>query len=153
MECPAVASRYHPSTASRLANRIMVRLIRFGLPVGPMALLTVAGRRSGQPRTTPVFIGVTEGQRWIISSWGQSEWVKNVRAAGTVMIRQGRHTTRYRATEQPPATTIAQVHESFRKTPGFLRGGYAVKPGASEAEFAREAQRHPVFYLSEPETI
>lgn len=148
-----MASSYRSSRSARLFNRIMVRLIRLGIPVGPMGLLTVAGRRSGQPRTTPVFVGVTDGQRWIISSWGESDWVRNVRAAGAVTIRQGRHATRYRAEEQPPAKTVAQIRESFHKTPGFLRGGYAVKPGASEAEFAHEAIRHPVFFLRDPRPV
>ena len=148
-----MASRYHPSTVSRLANRTMVRLIRLGMPIGPMALLTVAGRHSGQPRTTPVFVGITGDQRWLISSWGESEWVKNVRAAGTVTIRQGRQVTQYHAEEQAADLTIPQLKEAFRKTPKFLRGGYEIGGDATDADFAREVPRHPVFFLSDPRAV
>ena len=57
-------------------------LNRLGLPVGPMQLLTVPGRRSGLPRTTPVTPVVVDGVRVHHPGVPNSDWVKNARASG-----------------------------------------------------------------------
>ena len=65
------------------------RLLAAGVPLGPNGLLTVRGRKSGVPRTTPVAIIEVSGRRWIWSPWGDVHWVRNLRAAGhaTVTVR------------------------------------------------------------------
>ncbi len=65
------------------------RLLAAGVPLGPNGLLTVRGRKSGLPRTTPLAIIEASGRRWIWSPWGDVQWVRNLRAAGhaTVTVR------------------------------------------------------------------
>jgi hypothetical protein len=59
-------SQFRPGLFLRIGNRITTPLIRLGLPMGPMALLTVAGRRSSLPRTTPVAVApLDEGWRLV----------------------------------------------------------------------------------------
>jgi deazaflavin-dependent oxidoreductase (nitroreductase family) len=64
-------------------------LLAAGVPLGPNGLLTVRGRTSGLPRTTPVAIIDVSGRRWVWSPWGDVHWVRNLRAAGraTVTVR------------------------------------------------------------------
>ncbi len=57
-----------------------------GVPLGPNGLLTVPGRKSGQPRTTPLAIIESSGRRWVWSPWGDVQWVRNLRAAGQATI-------------------------------------------------------------------
>ncbi len=45
-------------------------LLAAGVPLGFNGLLTVRGRKSGQPRTTPVAIIEVSGRRWVWSPWG-----------------------------------------------------------------------------------
>jgi len=47
-----------------LMFRIFRLLLRAGVPVGRMSLLTVRGRKTGQPRTTPVWLAEYEGSRF-----------------------------------------------------------------------------------------
>ena len=54
-----------------------------------MRLLTVAGRRSGQPRSTPVVPVVTENGCWLVAPFGDVGWVRNARAAEQVTLRRG----------------------------------------------------------------
>jgi len=71
-------------------NRIIVRLLRVGVPMGPMILLTVRGRTSGQPRTTPVGLFEQDGHRWLLATFGETNWTRNLRAAGEGILTRGR---------------------------------------------------------------
>jgi len=49
-----MAKTYRVTFFVRLSNMLTTILVRAGVKVGPIHLLTVRGRTSGQPRTTPV---------------------------------------------------------------------------------------------------
>jgi deazaflavin-dependent oxidoreductase (nitroreductase family) len=59
------------------------------VPLGFNGLITIRGRMSGLPRTTPVAIIAVEGRRWVWAPWGEVHWVRNLRAAGgaTITVR------------------------------------------------------------------
>lgn len=65
-------------------------LLAAGVPLGFNGLITIPGRKSGTPRTTPVAIIVDDsGRRWVWAPWGDVQWVRNLRAAGgaTITVR------------------------------------------------------------------
>jgi deazaflavin-dependent oxidoreductase (nitroreductase family) len=79
----------HPATAPvfvRLPNSLVRGLLRIGAPMGSNTLLTVRGRRSGQPRTVPVAVTEADGRRFVIGAYGDVQWVRNLRAAGEAEI-------------------------------------------------------------------
>jgi deazaflavin-dependent oxidoreductase (nitroreductase family) len=78
-------------------------LLRAGTPMGPNALVTIRGRRSGLPRTTPLAIVEHSGRRWIWAPFGDVDWVRNLRAAGVATITSGPRTEAVAATELDPA--------------------------------------------------
>jgi deazaflavin-dependent oxidoreductase (nitroreductase family) len=80
-------------------NILAKPLLALGVPMGPDILLTVKGRKSGLPRTTPVTIGEYGGRRGFISPFGETNWVRNLRASGTATIRFGRRREEVRAVE------------------------------------------------------
>jgi deazaflavin-dependent oxidoreductase (nitroreductase family) len=47
-----------------------------------LSKLSVLGRRSRRWRTTPVAVLDYDGQRYLVSYRGESEWVRNLRASG-----------------------------------------------------------------------
>jgi deazaflavin-dependent oxidoreductase (nitroreductase family) len=61
-----------------------------GVPMGPDVLITVRGRKSGLPRTSPVTICENSGRRGLSSPFGEVNWVRNLRAAGRATITVGR---------------------------------------------------------------
>src|SRR5438067_12048465 len=71
-------------------NPITQRMLRLGRVLGPNALITVQGRKSGQPRTTPVALVEIQGRRWVIGTFGEVNWVRNLRAAGAATITVGK---------------------------------------------------------------
>jgi len=142
----AKAPRFVP-----LFNPVAARLLRLGRVMGPNALLTVRGRKSGEPRTTPVAVVDIKGRRWIVGTFGDVNWVRNLRAAREAVITVGSRREAVRATELTP-------DESARFFAGVLApyaGDGALKRlvlrvlGASDiiTDPAGAAERRPVFEL------
>jgi deazaflavin-dependent oxidoreductase (nitroreductase family) len=80
-------------------NVIARRLLAAGAPIGPDMLLTVRGRRTGLPRTTPVAICAHGDRRGVIAVFGETEWVRNLRADEHATLRVGRRREQVRAVE------------------------------------------------------
>jgi deazaflavin-dependent oxidoreductase (nitroreductase family) len=83
-------------------NAIARPLLTAGVPMGPDVLITVRGRKSGLPRTTPITLCENEGRRGLISPFGETQWVRNLRAAGRATIRHGRWSAELTAVELAP---------------------------------------------------
>ena len=88
-------------------NVVARRLLRAGSPMGPNVLVTIRGRTSGLPRSTPLAIIEHSGRRWIWAPYGEVDWVRNLRAAGEATITAGRRTEEVTATELDPAERVA----------------------------------------------
>ena len=91
-------------------------LLGAGVPLGPNALVTVRGRKSGLPRTTPLAIISVGGRRWIWAPWGEVQWVRNLRAAGRATITVRGQQDEVSAAELDQAQRV----EFFRDTLGPL---------------------------------
>jgi deazaflavin-dependent oxidoreductase (nitroreductase family) len=132
----------------RAGNAVATALLRLGLPMGPMYLLTVRGRKSGQPRTTPLAVLELDGVRYILAVYGVSDWVRNLRAAGAATLTRGRHKEAITVTELPPKDAAVILKATSGGGPGFLRNYFETTPDSSLEEFEREAIRHPVFKIT-----
>ena len=101
--------------------RIAKPLLAAGVPMGPDVLLTVRGRRSGLPRSTPVAVAEIDGRLWLISPFGRADWVANLRAAGRATITSGRRTEQLTVRELTRDEAIAYyrdvVNPYLRRTP------------------------------------
>jgi hypothetical protein len=73
----------------RRTNLIVGTLLRLGVPLGPMRLLTVPGRRTGVLRTTPIATFSFEGRRYLMQGFPGAAWAVNARAAGWGLLRRG----------------------------------------------------------------
>jgi deazaflavin-dependent oxidoreductase (nitroreductase family) len=109
-----------------------------------MHILTVRGRKSGRPRSTPVLLVIDGERRWLVAPYGEREWVKNARAAGEVELTRARRTTRHTIQELAPEEAAPVLREYLRTTP-IVKRFFDVTPDAPLEEFAVEAGRHPVF--------
>jgi deazaflavin-dependent oxidoreductase (nitroreductase family) len=135
-----------------LFNPIAARLLGAGLPLGPNALLTVTGRKSGQPRTTGVAVVELHGRRWVVGTFGDVNWTRNLRAAGEGVLTRGRERQRVRSVELTPDEATAFIRDVLlpyaRRLPfgewlvGAVLGAHEIFDDPAEA-----ARRHPVFEL------
>src|SRR5262249_3950736 len=122
-----------------------------GLPLGPMVLLTVTGRKSGLPRTMPVGLFKLAGQRYLMSSFGEVNWVRNLRVAGRATLSRGHWSEQVSAVELPPqvaAPLIQQIvapYLALAFVRPVARSWYGLTPHSTPAELLSTASHHPVF--------
>src|ERR1051326_3482476 len=102
-----MAKTYHVTFGVRASNWFVSLLLHAGFKMGlknfPMILLTVRGRKSGQPRTTPIVMTELGGQRHVIGTFGDVNWVRNLRAAGEATVTRGRRAEQVAVAELTPA--------------------------------------------------
>lgn len=63
------------------------------------AVLTVAGRKTGEPRRTPVTLYEDDGTRYLVGGFPGADWVRNVRAADHADLAVGGQGERVRLVE------------------------------------------------------
>ncbi len=134
----------------RLANAVVEPLLRLGLPLGRMTLLTVRGRKSGLPRTTPVALVQEDGRRWLIAPFGETDWARNLAAAGRARLTRGRRAEAVSARRLGPQEAAPVLQRTLPGAPRLVRGYFEVAPEAPLDRFEQEARRHPVFELAAP---
>jgi deazaflavin-dependent oxidoreductase (nitroreductase family) len=137
-----------------LFNPIARRLLRVGIPLGPNALLTVRGRKTGALRTTPVALLEVGGRRWVIGTFGDVNWVRNLRAAGEGILTRGRRRQPVRAVElSPPEAEDFYVNVlgpyARRQPLAQWLIGSVLQAGDLLTDPVGAAQRHPVFELTD----
>jgi deazaflavin-dependent oxidoreductase (nitroreductase family) len=94
--------RIRPPRWLKPVNRVFMVMVRLGVPVSRTespVVLTVPGRKTGKPRSTPVTPMDLDGIRYVVNGYPGADWVVNVRAADEVTLTQGRRTERARMVE------------------------------------------------------
>lgn len=135
------------SFADRVGDALFMALLRTGVKIGTMSLLTVCGRKSGQPYTVPVLLVEQGGERFLVAPYGVVQWVRNIRAAGTATLTRGRRSEVISVTELP-AQQAAPILKQYLVNATAARPYFdATKDSPLEA-FEREADRHPVFRIA-----
>lgn len=107
-------------------------LTRFGASPRYVVTLEVPGRRSGALRRTNLVLLEHDSERYLVALAGESEWVRNVRAAsGRVTLARGRRRWPATLKELPVADrdTILQLHAVAPRYPVFqVRDGWEPEP-------------------------
>jgi deazaflavin-dependent oxidoreductase (nitroreductase family) len=144
-----MAKTYHLGPARRAVNVAVTGLLNFGAGPRSTYLLTTTGRRSGQPRTTPVTLVEEAGHRWLVSPYGAVGWVHNVRENPEVGLRRGRRDEVLRA-EEADAATAGPVLRRYLRAVRVTAPFFDVEVDSPVADFVAIAPRHPVFALTRP---
>jgi deazaflavin-dependent oxidoreductase (nitroreductase family) len=147
----ALASQPRVPRVIPLLNPIAKVFLGAGVPLGFNGLITIRGRTSGLPRTTPIAIIEVSGRRWVWAPWGEVHWVRNLRAAGRATITVRRKDEEVRATELDPAERVAFFRDVMapvaRKIP-FGRTFIRVVDGVDLDHPDEAAEGRVVFELS-----
>jgi F420H(2)-dependent quinone reductase len=87
--------------------------------IGHSETLTITKRGSGQTQQIPVVVPEVDGVKYLVSTRGESQWVKNVRANPEVALG----TTKYVATEIP-VEQRAPIIAVYKPLAGRVVDGY-----------------------------
>ena len=128
-------------------NKFVKGLQKLGIPTGPAMVLTVPGRKTGRPRSTPMTPFEHDGGLYTVAGYPGSDWAANARAAGAGTLTRGRRSRRVQIVELG-AQEAGPVLRSFAvKVPvgvGFAKRSGLVREGSPD-EFEALAGRLTVF--------
>jgi deazaflavin-dependent oxidoreductase (nitroreductase family) len=120
-----------PFVVRRVLNPIAMRL-------GLATTLTVPGRRSGVPRSVPVNVLELDGRRYLVAPRGETQWVRNLRAAGAGELRRRGRRQRFRALELPDEEKRPLIDAYLARWGKQVRSQFEALPDPSQ---------HPVFRI------
>jgi deazaflavin-dependent oxidoreductase (nitroreductase family) len=128
-------------------NRLIAPLVRLGV-VPHTYLLTTKGRKTGELRTTPVFL-IEGDERWLVAPYGPVGWVHNIRALPRIVLRKGHRLEEREVVEATPEEA-APVLRTYLKWAIIVWPFFDVRPWSPAADIIAEAPRHPVFRIVDP---
>ena len=134
---------------TKVFNPAVAWLTRRGVSVWGSRVLRVRGRSSGEWRTVPVNLLSFEGERYLVSPRGQTQWVRNLRVAGGGELQVGSRLEVFTATEVADVDKAAILRAYLRRwkfeVGAFFEG---VGPDASDEDLRAAGPRHPVFRIA-----
>jgi deazaflavin-dependent oxidoreductase (nitroreductase family) len=133
----------------RVVSTIITTLLRLGVPVGPSALLSVRGRTSGKLYTIPIALVENSGTSFLVAAFGEVNWVRNLRAAGSAQLTRRRRTEAIGVVELGAREAAPILKQFLRESQrvSFIKPYFHVTPQSSLADFEQEALYHPVFRI------
>ncbi len=145
-----VARRQPPWFMTHLVDPLTILLVgRLGLDDHTgTRVLEVKGRSSGLWRAKPIKLLDLEGHQYLVAMYGETGWVKNLRAQGSGRIRLGSRVMDFRAIELDGADKLHALRAYMKRYWSLVAGMTTVTfPDAPDAEIAAAAPLHPVFRL------
>ena len=136
-----------PSAVERLFSKIYGTLVGLGIGFSYNYLLQVKGRKSGRIFSTPIDLLQLRGKSYLVAPRGRTQWVRNVEAAGEVMLKKGSRRSRYKvraiAEAQRPEILKAYL-EAFKAE---VQRYFPVPSGSPVEAFVPIAADYPAFEL------
>ena len=129
-------------------NPLVALSTRLGLSIWGSRVLRVRGRKSGEWHSTPVNLLTLDGTQYLVAPRGLTQWVRNLRAAGSGELKLGRRVQPFRAVEVPDADKLPILRaylKRWKAEVGVFFGG--VGADSPEADLRRIAPDHPIFRL------
>ncbi|GAB3009823.1 nitroreductase family deazaflavin-dependent oxidoreductase [Mycobacterium bourgelatii] len=128
-------------------NKVMLAVQKLGIPTGPAMVLTVPGRKSGRPRSTPMTPFTFRGGLYVVAGYPGADWAANARAAGTGILSRGRKSRKVNIVELSADEARPVLREFPRQVPvgvGFAKRSGIVRDGTPD-EFEALAGQLAVF--------
>jgi deazaflavin-dependent oxidoreductase (nitroreductase family) len=101
--------------------------------------LAVRGRSSGEWRTVPVNVLELDGSRYLVAPRGDTNWARNLRAAGTGELRTRQGTEAFLAVEVADAEKPPIIDAYLARWGSQVKSQFAKLP---------EPADHPVFRIA-----
>ena len=144
-----MATRYEePNRAARAANAVIRWLAELGISIAGTRALRVRGRKSGQQRAVVINLLTVDGVDYLVSPRGNTQWARNVRAAGVVELGPRWRSEHARVSEvddaAKPELLRRYLARWYWQVKGYVGG---LTPDSSDEQLLAGAPRIPVFAL------
>ncbi|MBX7455211.1 nitroreductase/quinone reductase family protein [Mycolicibacterium sp. 3033] len=145
------ATRYDvPGWGARMVNTAIRWLAERGVSIQGSTALQVRGRTSGEPRRVVVNLLTVDGRDYLVSPRGDTQWARNVRAAGRVETGPRRNARSRSVAELPDESKPALLRPYLDRWHWQVKGHIGgLTPGSTDAQLRAVAPSIPVFALSD----
>jgi len=142
-------TRYEePNRAARAANAAIRWLAEMGISIAGTRALRVRGRKSGKQRGVVINLLTADGVDYLVSPRGNTQWARNVRAAGVVEMGPRWRSERLRVSEvddaAKPEVLRRYLARWYWQVKGYVAG---LTPESSDEQLRAAAPSIPVFVL------
>ena len=137
-----------PTLIARTFNEVFRLLAEIGISVAGTVAIRVRGRKTGKRRGVVVNLLSVDGRDYLVSPRGNTQWVRNARAAGVIEMGP-----RWRGTDVPvsevaddskPELLKRYLDRWYWEVKGHVGG---LTPESSDAEVSATAPSIPVLEL------
>ena len=145
-----MTTRYEePNRAARVANAPMRWLAEMGISIAGTRVLHVRGRKTGKQRAVVINLLTVDGVDYLVSPRGDTQWARNVRAAGVVEMGPRWRNERTLVSEVDDAAKPDLLRRYLARWYWQVKGYVAgLTPDASDEQFRAAAPLIPVFVLA-----
>lgn len=137
-----------PDPTARAANTLIRWLAEMGISIAGTRALRVRGRKTGKAHSVVVNVLTVDGVDYLVSPRGNTQWARNVRAAGVVDAGPRWRRRRLRATEvadtAKPDLLRRYLDRWYWEVKGHIAG---LTPDSGDDELRSAASSIPVFAL------
>jgi hypothetical protein len=136
-----------PGAVDRIFGRTLAFLVRVGVVRGHFYVLEVRGRKSGKIISLPVDPLDFGGKRYLVCARGETNWVRNARSAGEVVLARAMRRRRYRVREVSPNLRPPILKAYLDRYATEVQCFFPVPKGSPVESFDELAPRYPVLEL------
>ena len=134
---------------ARVFNPLVAWLTRRGLSLAGSRVLEVRGRTTGELRSVPVNLLTVDGVPYLVAPRGETQWVRNLRAAGEGALRVGRRTEAFTADEVADADKPAILRRYLERWAWEVGAFFDdIDKRSSDDELLAAAPGFPVFRIT-----
>ena len=136
-----------PSTLTKKMNSFLGWIAARGIGPKRLVRLEHRGRVSGGVRSTAVIWTQLDGQRFLVSPRGETQWVRNVRAdGGRAVLRRGGNSETVRL-EEIPVERRATIIKQYVAENKIVKGEFGIEPDDPIDQYKGIAANHPTFQI------
>jgi hypothetical protein len=140
-------SYLRPGAVERIFGQLLAFLVRIGVIRAHFYVLEVRGRKSGKTISLPVDPLDLEGKLYLVSARGETNWARNARTEGEVVLARAMRRRRYAVRELPPSMRPPVLKAYLDRFASEVQRFFPVPKGSAVEAFNDLAPRYPVFEL------